>query len=212
MAEARPTRADYPVGIPLRPPPGWKGKGTTVPPPLASRPAASQWSIQGMALKVALVVAMVVVCMGVGWLAVGLSRSPSAKSARSRVAPEPIAKETPPDEPMADFGAKPTPPELPKEPPPVELTYERDILPILERSCLKCHNRTKSRGELDLSTFAALVKGGEGGTGVMPGKPTESLILTTILAGKMPPSGKKLPPHDVQLIREWIQAGTRGQR
>ena len=211
MAEARPRRADYPVGVPLRPPPGWKGKGATVT-PLASRQASSLGSLRGMALKVGLVAAMVVVCMGVGWLAVGRSRGPSAKSIRSKVAPEPIAKTIPSDEPKADLDVKPAPPEPAKEPPPPTLTYERDILPILERSCLKCHDPKKMRGELDLSTLAGLVKGGEGGTGVKPGKPTESPILTTVLEGKMPPSGKKLHPRDVQLIREWIQAGARGQR
>ena len=43
----------------------------------------------------------------------------------------------------------------------------------------------------------------------MPGKPAESPILTTILAGKMPPGGKKLPAADVRLIREWIRTGAR---
>jgi Planctomycete cytochrome C len=215
VAQARHKRDDYPVGIPLRPPPGWKGRGVTaLPPPLPSpllAPPVAPESARLLAVKAGLVAAMVFVCASVGWLAVADSRGPRAKPPRSKVAPEPVAKQTPREEPKADFGAKPVAPEPPPPPVPV-LTYERHILPIMERSCLMCHGRKKKRGELDLSTFAALVKGGEGGTAVTPGKPAESLLLETILAGKMPPGGKKLPERDVRLIREWIQTGARGGR
>lgn len=169
---------------------------------------------------------MVFVYTTVGWLAVGTPPGPKAKSPPAKVAvvvPQPIPHEMPkPITPEPSNEPRPIVPDSPKEPMPVSeppkepmpspaavLTYERDILPILQRSCLVCHGKAKKRGKLDLSTFAAVLKGGDEGTALVPGKPAESPILTTILAGKMPPGGKKLPPRDIRTIREWIQSGAR---
>ena len=160
---------------------------------------------------------MVFVCATVGWLAVGTPRRPKAKPATVQVASGPVAQPIPREEPRPAVPeppavAKPVVPELPREPTPPSaavLTYERDILPIVKRSCLNCHGGAKKRGKLDLSTYAAARKGGEEGTSLVPGKPADSPFLTTILAGKMPPGGKKLPARDVQVIREWIRTGAR---
>ena len=60
------------------------------------------------------------------------------------------------------------------------LTYEKDIKPILETSCFLCHGEERQRGDLRLDSRDALLKGGEHGKVVKPGKSTESLMAFSI--------------------------------
>ena len=57
------------------------------------------------------------------------------------------------------------------------LTYEKDIRPILEASCFRCHGADRQRGELRLDSLGALLKGGENGKVVEPGRSTKSLLV-----------------------------------
>ena len=177
---SKPSRTDYPIGIPLRPPSGWKGRGASVPPPLPKR--ARKSPLHSVALKASLVAVMVFVCTTVGWLAVGTPRRPKAKSIPTQVASVPVAQPIPreepkpvvPNPPVVPKPVVPEPPKEPTPPPATVLTYERDILPIVKRSCIACHGGAKKRGKLDLSTYAAALKGGEEGTSLVPGKPGDS--------------------------------------
>jgi mono/diheme cytochrome c family protein len=92
------------------------------------------------------------------------------------------------------------------------LTYEKDILPIVQRACISCHGATRKRGGLDLRTFASLARGGESGVGVQPGKPDESALLESVVSGRMPPGKMKLPPAEKQLIRDWIASGAKSTK
>ena len=89
--------------------------------------------------------------------------------------------------------------------------FEREIAPILVTHCLDCHQPNKRSGELDLSTAAGLLKGGEQGAAIVPGKPAESLLVERIAAGEMPPPDAKeahpLSKTQVELLRAWITAG-----
>ena len=49
-------------------------------------------------------------------------------------------------------------------------SYDDHILPIFEQSCLNCHNPDKTKGGLDLSNYAAAIKGGSSGKVVEPGR------------------------------------------
>ena len=53
--------------------------------------------------------------------------------------------------------------------------FEKDIRPLLVERCQKCHGDKKTSGGLSLTSRAALLKGGENGPAVVPGKPAESL-------------------------------------
>jgi hypothetical protein len=89
--------------------------------------------------------------------------------------------------------------------------FEREIAPILVAHCLDCHQPNKRSGELDLSSLAGMLKGGEQGPAIVPGKPTESLLLARLEAGEMPPpdakEAKPLDKAQVILLRGWITAG-----
>jgi hypothetical protein len=56
------------------------------------------------------------------------------------------------------------------------LSYEKHILPIMQRSCISCHGELKKRGKLDLRTLMAVKRGGESGPVVNPGNPDDSLV------------------------------------
>lgn len=94
-----------------------------------------------------------------------------------------------------------------------KLVFQHVILPILESKCNKCHNADKSKGDLRLDTFEMVMKGGENGSNVVPGKPADSLTLQRIdLPAEddehMPPDGKdQLTAEEISLIRWWVQEG-----
>jgi hypothetical protein len=66
------------------------------------------------------------------------------------------------------------------------------------------------KAELDLSTYEAILKGGESGPAVVPGKPEESLLYELVHEGKMPAGTKtKLAPEQVESLRLWIESGAK---
>ena len=68
----------------------------------------------------------------------------------------------------------------------------------MQRRCLSCHGpKTKTAG-LDLSTRDGALKGGVSGAALKPGSPAESLLLSRVLKGQMPPAAP-LPPAEKEL-------------
>jgi mono/diheme cytochrome c family protein len=43
------------------------------------------------------------------------------------------------------------------------VSYFRDVRPILRANCAGCHKPGKKKGGLDVTTYAALLRGGESG-------------------------------------------------
>jgi hypothetical protein len=90
--------------------------------------------------------------------------------------------------------------------------FEKNVRPILVRSCLGCHSAASKpvMGGLKLDTREALLQGGSRGASVVPGKPAESLFLQAVLhnsgALKMPP-GPKLKDAEIAVLTEWIAMG-----
>lgn len=94
-------------------------------------------------------------------------------------------------------------------PPPVD--FVRDLLPVIERHCLRCHNATTMKGEFVMDSVPEILAGGESGISVVPGDPAASRLLAQIEAREKP----KMPPkHDLRVdeiavFHEWIAAGAR---
>lgn len=57
------------------------------------------------------------------------------------------------------------------------LTYAKDIKPLLQESCFRCHGEERQRGELRLDSLEALLKGGEDGKIVEAGASAKSRIV-----------------------------------
>src|SRR5947207_13633650 len=83
---------------------------------------------------------------------------------------------------------------------------------IFAQHCLSCHDSKEQEGSLILETYQSLLKGGDSGAVIVPGKAAESLLVQQIEHTKkpfMPPpkKGDKLSPQEITVIRAWIDAG-----
>src|ERR1043165_1647446 len=89
------------------------------------------------------------------------------------------------------------------------ISYYRQVVPILKRSCNGCHHPGKMKGDLDLTTHAAIQKGGKHGAIVKPGDPKSSPLLEEISGDdpSMPKEGDPLSKEEVALIERWIKEG-----
>jgi len=70
--------------------------------------------------------------------------------------------------------------DLSKLPAPAEkksLSYATDIRPLLEASCFRCHGQQRPKGDLQLDSLEALLKGGKDGKVVIAGDSKKSLLL-----------------------------------
>src|SRR3989442_877348 len=78
--------------------------------------------------------------------------------------------------------AKLTPEKLKRLPPPAttQVNFSKDVKPILEASCIKCHGRGRDKGHFRIDSRDTLLKGGESGAAVIPGKSEESLIIELV--------------------------------
>lgn len=88
--------------------------------------------------------------------------------------------------------------------------FVRDIAPICERHCIRCHKPGNEKGDLSLATAADLAANGY----VTPGKPDESYLLeiVTAAAGQrpvMPKEGDPLSADEVARLRRWIADGAK---
>ena len=94
-----------------------------------------------------------------------------------------------------------------------QIVYADVIAPILEQKCYGCHNAEKQKGKFRMDQYELLVKGGKEGEGLVHGKAKESNLVVRVELPKdddehMPPEGKKeLEPHEVVLIKWWIDSG-----
>lgn len=98
--------------------------------------------------------------------------------------------------------------------------YEKEIRPLMERSCVGCHGgkdaqgKVRARGGFKADTLAALEKGGkEQGSGITWGKPIESSVYLLSKANReddlaMPPRKSKAQPltaAELETLRRWIE-------
>ena len=73
-------------------------------------------------------------------------------------------------------------PDLSKLPPASKqegLTYEKDIRPMLDQSCFRCHGKDKQKGDLRLDSLEGVLKGGEDGKVVTPGNSAKSPLVVS---------------------------------
>ena len=100
-------------------------------------------------------------------------------------------------------------------PPPaaVEVDFERDIRPIFESSCFRCHSGERPRGRFDLSARESALRGGNEGAAIVPGdsarSPLVHYVARLIEGMEMPPPGREQPldENQIALLRAWIDQG-----
>src|SRR2546421_386273 len=90
--------------------------------------------------------------------------------------------------------------------------FEKKVRPVLVQYCYECHSHSanKSLGNLFLDSRAAILQGGQHGTGLVPGHPDKSLIVEAVRYTRpdlqMPPK-KRLPDAVVADLADWVKHG-----
>src|SRR4051812_5212848 len=111
--------------------------------------------------------------------------------------------------------AKLPPEQLKKLPAPSrrQVNFTKEVKPIFEASCIKCHGRGRDKGHFRIDSRETVLKGGESGPAVVPGKSEESLLIEMVSGldpdNVMPKKGSKLTKEQVSVLRAWIDQGAR---
>lgn len=100
------------------------------------------------------------------------------------------------------------------------LTYAKDIKPIFDNSCIKCHGAEKPKARLRLDSLEGALKGSADRKVIAPGDSANSLLVHAVAQASddeeewMPPKDNKakiapLTKDEVSLIRAWIDQGAK---
>jgi len=114
--------------------------------------------------------------------------------------------------PIAAFATL-TPDQVKQLPPPAthKIDFKNEVKPIFESSCTRCHGRGRTKGGLQLDTRETLMKGGDSGAAIVPGKSQDSYLIALVAGvdpdSVMPKKGKKLTKEEVGVLRAWIDQG-----
>jgi hypothetical protein len=99
-----------------------------------------------------------------------------------------------------------------------EVSYKKDIRPIIDDYCLSCHKpggKGYKKSGLDMRTYQSLMKGTKFGTVIKPGDSYTSILVQAV-EGRVHPSIKMpyginggLAKDKIELLRKWVQQGAK---
>lgn len=93
----------------------------------------------------------------------------------------------------------------------VDIDFEKQIRPLLKQYCYDCHSQDAEESGLRLDYGANILKGGDRGPSVVPGKKDESPLFQSLSGQRniprMPHDLPPLKPEEINLIGEWIEQG-----
>ncbi len=83
------------------------------------------------------------------------------------------------------------------------VNFVRDVKPILENYCVRCHGDDRAaRGvRLDRKERAMM--------SLVKKRPEDSVVYTVVKVGVMPPGDRKVSPAEVEILRKWIAEGAK---
>ena len=98
------------------------------------------------------------------------------------------------------------------EPDGLPVDFGRDIKPILDKNCGRCHGPKKQESGLRLDDRRNLLQGGDHGKPAIVAGDSNESFLVELISGKnadlrMPPKGAMLSELQIQRIRDWIDQG-----
>ncbi len=96
--------------------------------------------------------------------------------------------------------------------------FQKEVLPILRKNCLACHNSTDAEGDLILETPEAMLQGGGEGPAIVKGNGAESYMIQLAahqVEPVMPPEDNgveaaNLTSEELGLLKLWIDQGAEG--
>src|SRR6266550_8249334 len=86
--------------------------------------------------------------------------------------------------------------------------WSSKVQPILDANCVKCHGLMQQKSGLELDSPETVLKGGDDGAVVVPGKPEKSRLYQYLASDSDPhmPPKKQLTEVQREAVREWIAA------
>ncbi|MDB6054917.1 MAG: Planctomycete cytochrome [Verrucomicrobiales bacterium] len=105
--------------------------------------------------------------------------------------------------------------DISKLPAPVsrEVDFVRDVRPIFEKNCLKCHGAEKPKGGFRLDARELALAGGDEAKDILPSDSAHSPLIHYVARVvpdmEMPPAqkGEPLTSEEVSILRKWIDSG-----
>ena len=84
-----------------------------------------------------------------------------------------------------------------------------EAMSLLKSNCFSCHNPKKEKGGLDLTTRKAMLKGGDDGEVIVPGKAAASRFIQGLQPTADPhmPPKYQLSPRAIEAFEQWVDAG-----
>jgi len=98
------------------------------------------------------------------------------------------------------------------------VTYDKDIKPLIEKSCVGCHGGERPKGKYRMESLADVLKGGGEGSPIVKGDSAKSAFVhqaaDLVADMEMPPTDKreKYPAwtkDQIGLVRAWIDQGAK---
>lgn len=95
--------------------------------------------------------------------------------------------------------------------PAAEVSWQREVFPVLRANCVSCHKPGKAKGGLDFTTHEALMKGGKDGAAVKPGDARGSSLIESVCGEEpeMPKEGEPLSAAEVDILTRWVNEGAK---
>lgn len=101
---------------------------------------------------------------------------------------------------------------------PDAVDFQKELLPILRKKCLACHNETDAESDLVLESPQTIANGGSSGEAVVAGDPDASLMFQLAAHREdpvMPPEDNAsdappMTPEELALLALWIKQGAQG--
>jgi uncharacterized membrane protein len=99
-----------------------------------------------------------------------------------------------------------------------DVSYAKDVSPILDKHCKSCHVAGQAGyvvSGFEVASYDTLMKGTQYGPVVLPGDPLTS-VLVMLIEGRADPSlkmphgnAKPLEPAEIATIRKWVEQGAK---
>jgi WD40 repeat protein len=95
----------------------------------------------------------------------------------------------------------------------VQISFARQVRPILQQHCYGCHQPAAAKGGLDMTSRERMLRGGESEEpAVVPGRPDDGTLIAMITPAKngraeMPKDKPALAAKQIAILRAWIQQG-----
>jgi len=93
--------------------------------------------------------------------------------------------------------------------------YDAVLKPMLRERCFSCHGALQQKADLRLDTVASMIRGGQHGPAMVPGKPGDSPLVarvaSTDLEERMPPEheGQPFNADQIAVLTRWIAEGAK---